>query len=330
MRYSLKTLLVAICVAGVLLGVIRWSPALATGAVGSAGAVGLFWKGRRSGRWRWLVAGGLILLGTPLVSFPLMDYEYRWFGTESLTFHVTDATTSKDVSGAQVAVLAEGTWEPEFAAQYGQTDANGIAQAHAPLRGIGIHSYAARNRRAIQFRGERVEVEAPGYEHLEVSLRDLVGLKTFDLPQSPIEIQLPPRKSAAELAPQDDLAALQGNWYVSYSNGRNFPHREEFNFKDRDVEYRRPGVSETASISIDPTAEPRVIRFRRVEGDESLPAIAIYRINGHRMEICFAKPGEETAPTEFADIAGNYIRLRRASTTIEKPLPIGKTSRFVE
>lgn len=328
MRFSLKTLLIVICLIGALLGLARWSPALACGILCGGLAMGSLWIGYRSGRRRWLALGGILLLVTPVASFPLMDYDYKWFGTGSLPFHVTDATTGKAVSGAQVAVLTEGTWEPEFAERYGRTDADGFAQAYSPQRGVGVNSYTSRDHEVIRFRGERVEVEAPGYVHYEIMLRDLVGLEVPRPPQSPIEVKLTPGKSAAELAPTDDLAALQGKWYVSHAFGQNFLHRGEYHFNDREMKYTHPTVSNSAIISIDNTVEPKVMRFHREVKDSHLSVLAIYRIDGHRMEICFAKPGQETPPSEFSNNAGEYSRLRRASTTIEVPIPVGKLSRF--
>ena len=103
-------------------------------------------------------------------------------------------------------------------------------------------------------------------------------------------------------AVEKDLQKLQGNWTVISIevNGNKVP---EDKIGDPKAVFKgeRYSIHDfRLSVKIDPTKKPKTINMDGKDGNGNpLTMIGIYELEGDRLKICFAKPGEKERPSTF-------------------------------
>jgi uncharacterized protein (TIGR03067 family) len=119
--------------------------------------------------------------------------------------------------------------------------------------------------------------------------------------------------------PKDDAEALLGAWNVTASEEEGKPVKELLNGRFTFL----PGNKLKLELSgdkpieltfkLDSTRMPRHIDVTKAEDGKTETAQGIYALDGDRLRLCVAEPGEKTRPTEFKSTTRRitFIELKR-------------------
>jgi uncharacterized protein (TIGR03067 family) len=113
-----------------------------------------------------------------------------------------------------------------------------------------------------------------------------------------------------------ELAKLQGTWnaVAVEEDGERLPAEKtkgwKLVIKDNKYTFEAGKASAEGIYRLDPAKTPKAVDATRTNGpDKGKTLLGIYRLDGDRLMMCFAEPGQKNRPASFVTKKGAGLRM---------------------